>query len=123
MDELKSIIAIHKEQKRWRLMSLISFIIIIIASSFVFVIFSREVSGVLVQVLMILTMFSIMGLVFLDRVSYQLNKKFYKQNITSEYLFKHLKPEDMYTDSDILVELIKDRHVASMKKKFGKKSW
>ena len=118
MDELKVLTSIHKEQKRWRLVSLLSFIAIVIASSFVFIVLSREVSGILVQVLMILSMFSIIGLVFLDRVSFQLNKKFYKKDTMCEYLFKHSKPEDMHEDTDIIVELVKDRRAAAQKKKF-----
>ena len=119
MDELKALQAIHKEQKRWRLVSLLSFVVIIAASSFVFIVLSREVSGILIQVLMILSMLSIIGLVFLDRVSFQLNKKFFKQNIMCEYLFKHSKPEDMHEDADIIIELVKDRRSASQNKKYN----
>ena len=118
MDELSALTSIHKKQKRWRLVSLLSFIAVVVASSFVFIVLSREVPGVLVQILMILCMFSIIGLVFLDRVSFQLNKKFYKKDIMCEYLFKHSKPEDMHEETDIIVELVKDRRAVSQKKKF-----
>lgn len=117
MDELSAIKSMHKEQKRWRIASLLSFITMIVVSSFVFIVLSREVSGVFVQVLMILSMLSIVGLVFLDRVSFQLNKKFFKQDIFLQYLFKHSKPEDIHKDADIVVELIKDRRAAEQEKK------
>ena len=107
----------YQSQKRWRLISLLSFIIIIVASTVVFVVFPRSVSGYFVQFLMILSMLSIMGLVFLDRVSFQINKKFFKQDILVEYLFKHSKPEDMHKDPDIMVELIKTRRAAEQAKK------
>ena len=56
-------------------------------------------------------------MVFLDRISYQLNKKFFKQDVLHEYLLKHSKPEDVHKDADIIVELIKDRRVVSQGKK------
>jgi hypothetical protein len=117
VDDLASIKAMHNEQKRWRLLSLLTFIAVLIVSSFVFIVLPRDVSGLFVQVLMILSMLSIIGLVFLDRVSFQLNKKFFKQNVIHEYLFKHSKPEDIHKDADIVVELIKDRRAASQEKK------
>lgn len=117
MDELHAIKSMHNEQKRWRLASMLSFVAILVVSSFIFVVVPREFSGIFIQALMILSMISIVGLVFLDRVSFQLNKKFFKQDIMHEYLFKHSKPEDIHKDADIVVELIKDRRAASQEKK------
>jgi len=117
MDELSAIKSMHKEQKRWRLASMLSFVVILIVSTFIFVVVPREFSGIFIQGLMILSMISIMGLVFLDRVSFQLNKKFFKQDIMHEYLFKHSKPEDIHKDADIVTELLKDRRAASQEKK------
>ena len=117
MDELDAIKSMHKEKRRWRLASMLSFIVILIVSSFIFVVIPREFSGIFIQVLMILSMLSIGGLVFLDRVSFQLNKKFFKQGIMHEYLFTHSKPEDIHKDADIVVELVRDRRAATQKKK------
>lgn len=117
MDELSALKAMHKDQKRWRMMSMLTFIVLIILSTIVFVVFPRAVSGIFIQFLMIVSMLAIIGLVFLDRVSFQLNKKFFKQDITHEYLFKHSKPEDVHKDADVIVELIKDRRAASQRKK------
>ena len=107
----------HKEQKRWRLYSLLSFVVILIISTFIFIVIPRVFSGIFIQMLMILSMLSIIGLVFLDRVSFQLNKKFFKQDMMHEYLFTHSKPEDIHKDADIVVELVKDRRAANQQKK------
>ena len=117
MDELNAIKSMHKEQKRWRLYSLLSFVVILVISTFIFVVIPRTFSGIFIQMLMILCMLSIIGLVFLDRVSFQLNKKFFKQNVMHEYLFTHSKPEDIHKDADIVVELVKDRRAANQQKK------
>jgi len=117
MDDLDALSDLHNSQKKWRLVSKLCFVFIVLISTLVFVIYPRDVSGFLIQILMILSMLSIIGLVFLDRVSYQLNKKFFKQDLLHEYLLKHSKPEDIHKDTDIIVELIKDRRSVSQKKK------
>lgn len=122
MDELTTLESIYKSQKRWKMISMLVFVVIIAISSVVFIVLSRAIPGIVIQVLMILCMFSIVGLVFLDRVSYQLNKKFFEKSVLHDNLFKHSKPEDMYTDADIMVELIKSRRASEKeKKKFSAK--
>ncbi|HFE39039.1 MAG TPA: hypothetical protein ENK06_11585 [Gammaproteobacteria bacterium] len=117
MDELELIKEMHESQRNWRRKVMLSFIAILIISTFTFVVVGRNVSGLLTQMLMILSMLSITGLVFLDFISFMLNKKFFRQDIMREYLFTHSKPEDIHKDSDVVVELIKDRRAAAQKKK------
>ncbi len=112
MDELVVIKEMHKSQRQWRLATQLSFIAIVLISSFILVVLGREVSGVLIQLVMLLSMVSIAGLIFLDFISFMLNKKFFKQDIMHEYLFKHAKPEDFNKVPEIVVELIKDRRAA-----------
>lgn len=120
MDELVVIKEMHKSQRQWRLATQLSFIAIVLISSFILVVLGREVSGILIQLVMLLSMVSIAGLVFLDFISFMLNKKFFKQDIIHEYLFKHAKHEDFNKDPEIVVELIKDRRAASQESKWKK---
>ena len=117
MDEISVIKEMHQSQKRWRRMAQLIFITIAVLFSVIFIVMGRNISGAVTQILMIISMLSIGGLVFLDVVSFLLNKKFFRKDILGEYLFKHSKPEDMHKAEDIVVELIKDRREACQEQK------
>lgn len=119
MNELDVLKKMHVSQRQWRMASLLSFIAIIAISSFILVVLARDISGVFVQIIMILSMISVAGVVFLDVVSFVLNKKFFKQDIVHAYLFKHSKSSDFKEDADIIIELIKDRRAAAQEQKRG----
>jgi len=119
MDELSALKAMHKKQRSYRVMSLIAFIIIIIFSSVVFVVFPKVVPGMLMQVIMVTVMGAVFGLVFLDRVSFTINKKLYKKDILHDYLFTHSKPEDIHKDVELVQELVSTRRLAAQEMKRG----
>ena len=87
MDEVKALNAMHAKQRSLRLLCLISFSAIIAVASVAFVVFPKELPGLLMQVMMVVVMGSVFGLVFLDRVSFTINKKMYKKDILHDYLF------------------------------------
>jgi len=113
IDELAALRILHAEQKKWRRVSTISFILIIAVSSFIFIVIPKTIPGLLFQVIMILSMVSVFGLVFLDRVSFILNKKFAKKDIVNKYLLQNSKPEDMHQDVEFILELVRDRRAAN----------
>lgn len=117
MNELALLKDMHESQRKWRKTSLFSFIATVLIASFILIVLGKEVSGILVQIVMILGMLSVAGLVFLDVVSFVLNKKFFKQDVIHEYLFKHSKAEDINEDVDIVMELINDRRAAAQSRK------
>jgi len=113
IDELAALKILHAEQKKWRRVSTISFIVIIAVSSFIFIVVPKAIPGLLFQIIMLLSMGSVFGLVFLDRVSFILNKKFAKKDIVNKYLLQNSKPEDMHQDVEFILELVRDRRAAN----------
>jgi len=117
IDELSALKTLHTDQKKWRIVSLVSFIFIIVVSSFIFIVIPKVLPGLLFQVVMILAMGSVFGLVFLDRVSFVLNKKFAKKDIVNKYLLQNSKPEDIHQDAELIFELVKNRRAANQEMK------
>ena len=113
VNEIETLRTLHADQKKWRLVSLISFIVIIAISSFIFIVIPKSLPGLLFQVVMILSMGSVFGLVFLDRVSFILNKRFSKKDIVNKYLFQNSKPEDIHQDVELVLDLVKERRAAN----------
>lgn len=109
VDELSAVEAIKKKQKTYRQLFKVSFIVAIVFSSILFVVFPKLLPPILMQLIMLLSMGSVFGLFFLDRISYLLNKKFFKQDIVHKYIFQHLKPDDVHKDSDLVVDMINQR--------------
>lgn len=120
MDEAKALQMMHAKQRFFRKMSLIIFSAIIAFASVAFVVFPKEIPGLLMQMMMILVMGSVFGLVFLDRVSFILNKKTYKKDILHDYLFTHSQPEDIRRDIELVQELIVSRRQAAQEMKRGR---
>jgi len=119
LDELSAIKSLQESQRRWKRTCLISFLIIIAVNSAMFVVIPKDLPGLLFQALLIITMFSVFGMVFLDVVAFHINKQLNKKDILYKYLLQHLKAEDVHKDVDLVVQLIKDRRIASQElKKF-----
>lgn len=117
VDELQALETIHQAQKKWRRFFQISFIAIIIVSSVLFVVIPKSLPPMIMQLVMVLSMASVFGLFFLDRISHLINKKKFKQDIVHKYLFKHLKPDDVHKDSELVLEMVTER------RKNGKGMW
>ncbi len=120
MDEASALKAIHSKQRKLRVMSLITFLVIIAVVTVVFVVFPKDIPGVLMQMIMVVVMGAVFGLVFLDRVSFTLNKKTYKKDILHDYLFTHSQPDDIRRDLDLVQELIVSRRKAAQEMKGGR---
>jgi len=108
-DELKAMQDIQTSQKKWRKTIQIIFVTIIFFSSILFIVFPMILPSMLMQFILLLSMASVFGLFFLDRISHQLNKKYFEQEIVHKYFFQHLRPEDLHKDADLVVELISKR--------------
>ena len=119
MDEKAALEAMHAKQSKIRKTSMMVLILIIALSSVVFVVFPKTLPGMLVQVIMIAAMASVFGLVFLDRVSFTINKKTYRKDILHDYLFTHSKPEDMHKDVELIQEQVVARRKAAQEQKRG----
>ena len=117
VDEIAALRVLHADQKKWRRISLATFLVTIAISSFIFIVTPKLLPGLLFQLVMVLSMGSVFGLVFLDRVSFILNKKFAKKDILNKYLLQNSKPEDMHQDVELILELIKDRRAANQEMK------
>jgi len=120
VDEKSALVAIHKKQKDIRLTSTILFSIIVAVSSVLFIVYPKALPGVVMQIIMLFAMSSIFGLLFLDRVSYTINKKLYKKDILHDYLFKHSKPDDMHKEVELVQELVVTRRQAAKEMKRGR---
>lgn len=119
MDEISALKAMHDKQRILRKLSLALFIVIIAFASVTFVVFPKDLPGVLMQLIMVLVMGAVFGLVFLDRVSFTINKKLYKKDILHDYLFMHSQPEDIHKDIELVQELIVSRRQAAQEMKRG----
>lgn len=117
MDEVSALKAIHSKQRKLRRICLAVFSLIVAFATVLFVVFPKEIPGVLMQMMMVLVMGAVFGLVFLDRVSFVLNKKMYKKDILHDYLFTHSQPEDIRRDIDLVQELIVSRREAAQEMK------
>lgn len=118
MDEAQALEKMHQSQRQWRMRCKIGFIFTVVVSSFIFITLPNVLPGFLFQTIMVASMLSVFGLVFLDQASFQINKKFYPiKDILNNYLFKHSKAEDIHKAVDVVVELIKDRRALSQEKK------
>jgi len=117
MNENLAVSAMHKKQYQFRKLSIVIFIIIIILSSILFIVFPKALPGFLSQIVMLIVMGAVFGLVFLDRISFIINRKTYKKDILHDYLFTHSKPEDIHKDTDLVVELIANRRQAAQELK------
>lgn len=109
VDELNAVQSIQQSQKKWRRSFQTIFVLIALLSPVMFVVFPKDVPGLLMQVVMLLSMVSVFGLFFLDRISHLLNKKYFKQEIVHKYIFQHLKPDDIHKDAELVVDLIGKR--------------
>jgi len=117
MDEVSALKAMHRKQRKLRRLCLAVFIAIIAVASVLFVVFPKDIPGVLMQLMMVVVMGAVFGLVFLDRVSFVLNKKMYKKDILHDYLFTHSHPEDIRRDIELVQELIVSRREAAQEMK------
>ena len=120
MDEVSALTAMHSKQRSYRIMSLILFVLTIVIASVAFIVFPKQLPGMLMQVLMVTVMGAVFGLVFLDRVSFMINKKTYKKDILHDYLFTHSHPEDIHRDMELVQELIVSRREAAQEMKRGR---
>ena len=120
MDEVKALSTMHAKQRSLRKVCLISFSLIIAVASVAFVVFPKELPGMLMQLMMVIVMGAVFGLVFLDRVSFMINKKMYKKDILHDYLFTHSHPEDIRRDIDLVQELIVSRREAAQELRRGR---
>jgi len=119
MDEISALKAMHAKQHTFRKVSFFVFIIIIGLASVGFVVFPKVIPGVIMQLMMVVVMGAVFGLVFLDRVSFVLNKKTYKKDILHNYLFTHSHPEDMRKDVELVQALIASRRQAAKEMRRG----
>lgn len=117
MDEVTALKAMHKKQRKLRIISLTVFSLIVSVASVLFVVFPKDLPGALTQLMMVVVMGSVFGLVFLDRVSFVLNRKMYKKDILHDYLFTHSQPEDIRRDIELVQELIVSRREAAQEMK------
>lgn len=83
-------------------------------TSFLFVVFPKIIPGAIMQLMMLLVMGLVFALVFLDRVSFVINKKLYRKDILHDYLFTHSKPEDIHSDLELVQELVASRRQAAL---------
>ena len=118
IDELSALKTIRNTQSKWRRSLRLAFVITIIFSSILFVVFPKVLPGLVMQLVMLLSMGSVFGLFFLDRISHFLAKKYLKQDIIHKYLFQHLKPEDLHKDEDLVLELVAKRRDDSRQLKY-----
>ncbi|MDH3327164.1 MAG: hypothetical protein OEM38_10660 [Gammaproteobacteria bacterium] len=119
MNEITALKAMHGRQRSLRKACLTVFVSVVFLASIVFVVFPKELPGVLMQIFMVIVMACVFGLVFLDRVSFTINKKLYKKDILHDYLFTHSIPEDIHKDIELVQELIVSRRQAAQETKRG----
>jgi len=119
MNEITALKAMHKKQRIYRKASIALFVVIIGVASVGFIVFPKVLPGMLMQMMMVLVMGAVFGLVFLDRVSFTLNKRIYKKDILHDYLFTHSKPEDIHKDIELVQELVVTRRQAAQEMKRG----
>lgn len=108
-DELSAIKELHIQQRRWRKRCFISLLSIVIILSVVFIMFAPMLHGLLMQLMMVISMFSIAGLIFLDWLSFQVNKRKFPKEIVHNYVLEHSKPEDIHQNSELVLSLVQER--------------
>ncbi len=109
LDELSAIKELHTQQRRWRKTCFISLISIVIVASVVFIMFTPVLHSWLLQLMMVISMFSIAGLMFLDWLSFQVNKRKFPKEIIHNYVLEHSKPEDIHQSADLILNLVQER--------------
>jgi len=109
LDELSAIKELHTQQRRWRKTCFISLISIVILSSAVFIMFGPALHNLLLQLMMVISMFSIAGLIFLDWMSFQVNKRKFPKEIIHGYVLEHSKPEDIHQSAELILNLVQER--------------
>lgn len=113
LDQLSAIKFLHESQRRWKRTCLIGFIVVIAINSSLFVIVPKDLSGLLYQFLLIVSMLAVFGLVFLDTISFFINKQLNKKDVFYKNLLQHSKADDIHKDIELIEKLIKDRRIAS----------
>lgn len=117
MDELQAIKNIHAQQRRWKSKIRIIFLVTIVVASIILIVLPRTFSAIFFQFVMLLSMASIFGMFFLNFISFQVNKRFFKKDVLHDYLFKHSKSDDIEKDPELIEELIRDRRLAAQLQK------
>ncbi len=120
LDELSAIKELHVQQRRWRKRCFIGFISTVLISSVVFILFTTMLHSFILQLVMVISMFAIFGLIFLDWFSFQINKKYFSKEMMHDYVLEHSHPEDIHKDAELTLSLIHDRRQESQRLKKNK---
>jgi len=116
-DELSVIKELHTQQRRWRKRCFISLLSIVIILSIVFIMFAPMLHSWLMQLMMVISMFSIGGLMFLDWLSFQVNKRKFPKEIIHNYVLEHSKPEDIHQNAELTLDLVQERRKENKNRK------